>query len=88
MKHPVLGLHYERQLQTAREAFVEYAGLEAVAGRQAEIEALPAVQWKGRTLRTVTCAGDYGRGPHQVHLPEQVLWALLSLSHFRCPFHR
>lgn len=70
------------------EAFVETQGADAVSQRQRDIAALPTVQWKGRTLYTIRCEGDFGRGPHMVHVPESLLWSLLSVRHFRCAYHR
>jgi hypothetical protein len=82
------GLHPERQARTAREAFAADRGPEGEAQRAAEIAALPAVEWKGRTLYSLHCSGDYGNGPHVVNAPESLLWSLLDLRVFRCPYHR
>jgi hypothetical protein len=57
------------------------------ARRAAEIAALPTVEWRGRTLYTLRCHGTRGKGPHDVHLPERVLWSLIGLTHFRCVYH-
>ena len=81
------GLHHERQTATARRLYRETRGETAEAERAREIAALPAVQWKGRTLYTLRCQGDYGKGPHDQNLPEATLWALFDLRVYRCPYH-
>ena len=71
----------------ARAAF-ESARTEAdVVRRASDIEALPLVEWKGRTLRTLRCHGTTGKGPHDINVPEGMLWALLSLNEYVCAFH-
>jgi hypothetical protein len=57
------------------------------ARRQAEIDRLPVVVWKGRTLYTLRCVGTSGKGPHDVNVPEGLCWALIGLDHFRCVYH-
>lgn len=52
--------------------------------RARDIDALPTVEWKGRTLYTLKCDGPW---PHLVHVPEHQLWHLIDLRAFRCPFH-
>ena len=78
----------ERRLQTAQEFFSGYLGKAEHADREAEIEGLPTVEWKGRILRTVRCTGTTGKGPHDYNVPEAVLWSLMDLTRFLCPFHR
>lgn len=88
-----VGLHEDRQRAKAIGAFIEYCHafgmppLVALAHRASEIAALPTVEWKGRTLRTIRCHGETGRGPHDVHVPESLLWSLLDLQTYRCVFH-
>ena len=72
----------------ARAAFVALEGEQAAARRQVQIAHLPIVEWKGRLLYTVRCDAQFGKGPHDVNVPEHVLWALLDLRAFRCPFHQ
>lgn len=68
-------------------AFCEFrAGEESE--RAAEIAALPSKDWKGLTVYQMRCDGDYGRGPHEVWLPEYLLWGLIDLRRYRCPFHQ
>lgn len=57
------------------------------AQREAEIAALPQVDWKGRTLYTVRCQGVSGKGPHDVNLPLATVWHVLSLRRFFCVYH-
>lgn len=51
------------------------------------IDALPEVEWKGKLLRTIRCHGTTGRGPHDVNVPESLLWALLDPARYVCAFH-
>jgi hypothetical protein len=81
------GLHADRQRATARAAFVETLGDDAATVREAVIAALPVVDWKGKTLRTLRCTGTTGKGPHNVNVPESLLWALLDVGTYRCAFH-
>lgn len=87
-KKRAVGLHPEAHLRRARAFFIDLEGVAAAEKRAAEIAALPAVAWKGHTLRTVRCAAEFGQGPHLIHLPEAVLWSLFRLDHFVCPWHR
>jgi hypothetical protein len=64
-----------------------YLGPARTAQRQAEIDALPSVVWKGRTLYTLRCSGTSGKGPHNVNVPLAMLWHLLSLTRFYCVYH-
>jgi len=82
-----VGLHEERSLATAKAAFIDFAAVPAVMHRQREIDALPVVEHKGRKLRTLRCNGLTGKGPHDYNVPESLLWSLLHLGSWRCPFH-
>ena len=84
---PASGKHPIQQAARARSAFVAARGAEAEAARLAEIEGLAVVAWKGRTLRTIRCTGTSGRGPHDVHVPEALLWSLMDLARYRCVYH-
>lgn len=90
MRHRVrsVGLHEQRQLETSRGAAKEWLSDLEVAQREREIAALPTIQWAGRTLYTIRCAGSYGNGPHVVNVPESLLWSLIDVNHFLCAFHR
>jgi hypothetical protein len=57
------------------------------AARQREIDALPTVPWKGRTLYTLRCHGTSGKGPHDVNVPLAMLWHLINLRRFFCVYH-
>lgn len=72
----------------AEAAFRLFRGAAATARRRREIAALPQVPWRGLTLYTLRCGGEFGRGPHDVNVPEQLAWSLISLDRFLCPFHR
>lgn len=56
--------------------------------RAREINQLPTVEWKGRTLYTIRCHGDFGKGPHDMNVPQSILWTLRTLKFFLCPYHR
>jgi len=62
-------------------------GPDRTARRIWEIAALPVVTWKGRTLRTLRCHGTSGKGPHNVNVPEALLWSLIAIDHWCCPYH-
>lgn len=65
----------------------EMLGPERAAIRQAQIDALPQVVWKGRTLYTLRCIGTSGKGPHDVNVPLAHCWHLLRLDRMYCPYH-
>jgi hypothetical protein len=85
---PASGRHPQSQTERARALCREVLGEVGEARRAEAIAQLPVVQWKGRTLYTIRCHGDFGNGPHDQHVPEATLWALISLSHYRCAYHR
>jgi hypothetical protein len=84
----VIGLHEDAVLERTRAEFVKVCGPARAFLRSVAIEKLPAVEWKGRMLRTIRCQGDFGNGPHDVNVPESLLWSLISLERFTCPYHR
>lgn len=59
----------------------------AATRRQQEIDALPTMTWKGRTLYTIRCCGVSGKGQHAVNVPELLLWSLIDLRRYFCPYH-
>jgi hypothetical protein len=71
----------------ARATFAEASTPDAVSRRLREIAALDTKDWRGRRLYRLTCAADFGRGPHDQFVPEGLLWTLIDLRHYRCPFH-
>jgi hypothetical protein len=83
----VIARHEERIVAEMRRLYLGWYGADALARRERELAALPAVEWKGRTLRAIQCHGDYGKGPHVVNLPESVLWNLLGFDRYRCVYH-
>jgi len=84
----VVGSHEDRWLRDVRELYLEDCGPARYARRAAVIAALPTVTWRGHTLYTIRCNGDFGKGPHLMNVPESLLWSLISLERFLCPFHR
>jgi hypothetical protein len=79
--------HEDRWLRRTRAAFVIFRGASAVLERTEAIARLPTKLWRGRPVFLIRCHGDYGKGPHDVWLPERVLWALIDFDGYRCPFH-
>lgn len=77
-----------RQTERARAAFRQLRGLVSEAARASAIARLPTTMWRGHTLYTLWCDADFGKGPHRLNVSEQVLWSLIDLQHFRCPYHR
>jgi hypothetical protein len=80
-----IGLHPERQIEVARAAFIE-SGYDA-GQRQRDIDGLESKTWKDRTVYRVLCRGRRGKGPHWVWLGESLLWCLISLDAYVCPYH-
>ncbi len=79
--------HPELRTARTRAAFISWRGDGEAAVRQALIDALPKVEWHGRTLYTLRCGGTSGKGPHAVHVPLAQLWALIDPRRYRCPYH-
>ena len=80
-------LHEDAKSALVRAAYLDIAGPERTEERAAEIASLPTVEWRGRILRTIRCTGTTGRGPHDMHVPESLLWSLIDLGRYRCPYH-
>lgn len=83
----VIGLHIAVQAERAKALYLAERGMLSALDRQAEIDALPAVEWKGKPLRTLRCHGTSGKGPHDCNVPEGLLWSLMDLRAWRCPYH-
>jgi hypothetical protein len=83
----VIARHEDRIVSQMRAHVRAVYGDDGLARRERAILALPAVEWKGRTLYTIRCHGDYGKGPHDVNLPLSVLLNLIGLDRFRCVYH-
>jgi len=79
--------HQQRVLRTARRAFLDFKGAAEYRRRAAEIAALPSIVFKGRALKVLRCHGVRGNGPHDCHVPESLLWALMALTPWCCVFH-
>lgn len=82
-----IGLHLDVKEQRTRAYFTEFRGCALTDARQAQIDALPLVEWKGKRLHTLRCHGTSGKGPHNVNVPASLLWSLIDLTRWRCPFH-
>lgn len=72
----------------ARVIYREELGVDAEMKRLRAIEQLPVVMWHGERLYTIRCKGDFGNGPHDMNVPESLLWSLITLEWFLCPYHR
>ena len=72
----------------AKAHHLQMRGSAGFARRAREIAALPSKLWKGKTVFLVTCRGDYGKGNHEVWIPERILWLLVSIDVYRCPYHQ
>lgn len=84
---PTVSPYEDRNRKAARRCFITYRTPEQVAERALLIRSLPTVNWKGKLLRTIRCHGTTGRGPHDLNVPESLLWALLDPTRYVCPFH-
>jgi hypothetical protein len=78
----------EWHVERARAAFESARGPMEVARRAAAIAELEQKTWNGRVVYRLRCHADFGRGPHDQFVPEGLLWALIDLRAYRCPFHR
>lgn len=83
----VIGIHYDRRLTTAILAYGAWRGIYEGEKRYREIQRLPTVEWKGKTLYTIRCHGVTGKGPHDVNVPLPLLWVLIDLGTYRCVYH-
>jgi hypothetical protein len=83
----VVPRHHDRILRDVQAQFLDLRGADGYAKREAEIAALPSIEWKGKTLRTVRCNGTTGRGPHLCNLPLTMCWNLIDLKHYVCVYH-
>lgn len=72
----------------ARQAYEAIRGAASADERAAAIARLDAKDWKGQRVYRLTCHADFGRGPHDQFVPEGLLWSLIDLRAWRCPFHQ
>ena len=70
-----------------RAELLELGGPARVVRREEEISALPIVIWNGRMLYTLRCCGSSGRGPHPMNVPLALVWSLIRLAPWFCPYH-
>lgn len=89
MAHHGTPVHPRHDATTARMRgyFTDLRGVDGAAQREQEIAALPSKDWRGKPVHLIRCHGDYGKGPHDVWLPPYLLWSLLGLTRYRCPYH-
>lgn len=81
--------HAARSLGRTIAAFREYRpGEGEEEGRRQAIARLESKDWKGEQVYKVECDGDFGRGPHIHWVPEYILWSLIDVTRYRCPYHR
>lgn len=83
-----VGQHEDVATMRAMAAFIAFRGLDNALARATAIGRLPAKEWRGRRLYEIRCDGPYGKGPHVQYVPASLLWALTSLHHYLCPYHR
>lgn len=84
-----------RGLRSAKAFALGVMGVHGFRRRWREIRACESKLWRGRAgdkparrVFRVRCLAGFGCGPHDRWEPEQVLWTLLSLDNYRCPYHR
>lgn len=87
LRSTTVGNHLQARAARARAAFREIRGVDDEARRASEIAALSTVTWRGQTLYRFRCNGTTGKGPHDINVPEALLWAVIELDAFRCPYH-
>lgn len=89
-QHHGTTVHPKHEATTARMRvmFVDLRGDAGAEQRAREIASLPVKEWRGKPVYQIRCCGDYGKGPHDVWLPPYLLWSLLSLERYRCPYHQ
>ena len=77
-----------RAIQRAKMLTRDAMGTPFAVRRAHEIARSPSKRWKGRILYKIRCAGPFGNGPHNQYIPGSVLWSLIDLDTFCCPYHR
>ena len=83
----MISRHADRCLARTIKAFREFRPGEEEERRGA-IGRMESKAWRGVRVYRITCDGDFGRGPHDVWIPEYILWSLITLTRYRCPYHR
>ncbi len=86
MKKPATSSHAVDQAARSRAAFRSVMGPSAEARREEAIAALPVLHWRGQILYSLRCQNDRDR-PHTVNVAEALLWALIDLRFYHCPYH-
>lgn len=78
----------QKHTDRARQAFVKAYGEVEAERRAAQISAVESKEWRGQTVYKIVCQADFGKGPHDQFVPEGLLWALIDIHVWRCPFHK
>ena len=71
----------------AKAALRATRGIDGTVRRAHEIATRHTKLWRGRRVWPIQCTGTSGKGPHQMHVEAAVLWSLIDLETFRCPYH-
>ena len=82
-----LGQQPARMCARAKCVYRETAGMKRTVQRAHEIAALESKRWRGVRVYRIQCDGPFGNGPHVMYVPAGMLWSLISLDGWRCPFH-
>lgn len=80
-------VHAEARAARAKAVYFAVRGPLATLAREAEINTLPVKMFKGKKVYRIRCHGEFGNGPHDMWVPAGLLWALISLDRWRCPYH-
>ena len=75
------------QCARAKAALVAARGVDGAVRRAREITGRSSRLWRGRRVWQIRCTGTSGNGPHELYLEAAVLWSLIDLRAFRCPYH-
>ena len=82
-----IGSHPSARMMRSKLAFREFLGVAAAVERGKAIAARPSKHWHGVRVYSITCHATYGKGPHTYFVTAAVLWSLMSIGAFRCPYH-
>ena len=82
-----IGSHPSARMARAKRAFLEFRGVAAAVERGKAIAARPSKCWHGIRVYSISCHATYGKGPHIYFVPAGLLWSLITLEAFRCPYH-
>ena len=63
-------------------------GDDGLRQRLAEIRGMPSKRWNGHKVYLKWCDGDFGKAPHELWVPSNLLLSLLSVNFYLCAWHR